>query len=107
MRMACAAILAAGLALPGAAAQVVTEDNFSVHTTADLVALCSAEADEPMAVEAVHFCYGFIVGAVRLQQTTQAASNRTRHFCLPAQMPKRSDAIAAYLGGKYPCGKRT
>jgi len=122
-----ALLLAATLAATPAQAQpqTVTEADFQVNTTGQLVSLCSADPAGAMGTAALNFCHGFIVGGVRLQQTHQQASRRHRLFCLPEPPPNREQAIAdfvtwakadparlamkpfdsmfAYLGGRFPC----
>jgi hypothetical protein len=110
-------------------AHAVTEDNFQINTTGDLVALCSASPNDPLGTAALNFCHGFVVGAVRLQQVHHHASPRRQMFCLPEPTPNREQAIAefvtwakadaarlamrpfdsmfTYLGNRYPCkGKK-
>jgi hypothetical protein len=109
-------------------AKAATEQNFGVDTTADLVALCSADSKEPIYTAAVNFCHGFMVGAVRVMQEHNEATRHGRLFCLPSPMPSRAqsienfvrwaqespshlsmrpvDAVYAYLGGNYPCRRK-
>ena len=126
LAQACAAtvlMLATTLVTPPALA--VTEADFQVNTTGQLVALCSADPAAAMGTAALNFCHGFVVGGVRLQQTHQHASRRHRLFCLAEPPPNRDQAIAdfvtwakadparlamkpfdsmfAYLGGRFPC----
>lgn len=106
-------------------ANAVTEDNFQIKTTTDLVALCAADPKEPLGTAALNFCHGFIVGGIQMHQIHQEANKRHRMFCLPDPTPSRDTAIAefvswakadqarlamkpfdsmfAYLGGRYPC----
>lgn len=106
-------------------ANAVTESNFLINNTADLVALCAADPNEPLGTAALNFCHGFIVGGVQMHQIHQAANTRHRLFCLPDPPPSRDQAVAdyvnwakadpkrmsmkafdsmfAYLGGRYPC----
>ncbi len=122
-RIAALVALPVVLSLPAHAA---TEANFAVHTTGDLVALCSADPKEALGTAAVHFCHGFTVGAVSVQQVRGEASKRGRLFCLPEQQTMSRDAAIAefvawaraeparlaakpydslfqFLAGKFPC----
>lgn len=108
------------------AARAVTEQNFLLQTTADLVAICDPPANDPLLQASVGFCQGFAVAAVQVQQQNDAASPpNLRLFCLPEPRPRRTEAIAAfvawaradatrmamnpidatfrYLGERYPC----
>ena len=41
----------------------VTEADFEAKTTQHLLNLCTAPANDPRYREAIHFCYGYLVGA--------------------------------------------
>jgi hypothetical protein len=90
------AAMAYGLALSTANA-VVTQDNFPPKTTADLVALCTAKQQDPLAVAAVNFCQGFAEGAVEIVLSYSAASPQShRPFCLPAPAPSLDQAASDF-----------
>ena len=119
-----AAILClAGLASP---ARAVTQDDFLLRNTADLVNLCSAPTTDPLATAAVNFCEGFGLGVFRVLDESEAAHRRRQIFCMSSsQMPTRTqamiafvqwakasperlsmaptDSIATYLSQQYPC----
>ncbi|MFO1120643.1 MAG: Rap1a/Tai family immunity protein [Rhodospirillales bacterium] len=82
--------------IPGVSSAAVTEDNFLVRNAGDLVALCSTEATDPLAVPAIHFCHGFGLGTVRVLNEIQRA-RRVPQYCLPAPLPTRNDALAAFI----------
>lgn len=118
---------AAVLCLAGLAssARAVTQDDFLLRNTADLVNLCSAASGDPLATAAVNFCEGFGLGVFRVLDETEAAHKRRQIFCMPSQGPTRTqavmafvqwakaspdrlsmpptDAIATYLSQQYPC----
>jgi Ssp1 endopeptidase immunity protein Rap1a len=112
--------------LPTAADATITETDFQLHTTADLVNLCSASPSEPMGTAALNFCHGFAVGVYRVLEEENAAKRIGRLFCTPeAATQSRNEAIAdfvqwakanantmsqppadgitGYLAQKYPC----
>lgn len=121
--LAAAALCAVIAAAPARAA--VSEDNFVLRNTGDLVALCSATQADPLYTAAVNFCQGFTVGAFRVLQEEEAAKRPPHMFCLPDSLPSRteaignivqwvnadptrsalgaSDGIAAYLAQRFPC----
>jgi len=127
-RITLAALMALPLLAAAPAQAAVTEANFGAETTADLVALCSADKMEPMGTAALNFCHGYVVGAVRVAQAGTQASRGAKLFCLPDPTPARDaaigdfvkwaqadakamamrpyDAMFAYLSTKYPCGKK-
>jgi hypothetical protein len=83
--------------LPIYATAAVTEDNFQLRTTADLVELCSAQPSESLGTAALNFCHGFGVGVFRVLQEQQMAE-RSRHlFCMPSPQPTRNEALASLL----------
>jgi hypothetical protein len=112
---------------PATGRSAVTEANFQLRNTGDLVALCSATPSEPMGTAALNFCEGFGVGVVRVLQEEDAAEPTHRPmFCLPGlsrdqavaafvqwansdparlAMPA-TDGIAAYLAAQYPCARK-
>jgi hypothetical protein len=82
----------------GARAAPVTQDDFQVRTTANLVALCGADQTDPLYTAARNFCEGFAVGTYRLIAIQEAASvSRRKLFCLPANSPTRNQAVADFV----------
>jgi hypothetical protein len=55
-------LLGAALAAPGVAG-AVTDGDFEVKTTRNLLNLCTVSAEDSRYKEALHFCHGFLVGA--------------------------------------------
>jgi len=90
-----AALLGALFVAPGLARAAVTEDNFDLKTTADLVALCTADPAEPMGTAALNFCHGFGVGSYRVLMDVQTA-RKLPSFCMPVPAPTRTDTITAF-----------
>jgi Rap1a immunity proteins len=82
----------------GARAAPVKQDDFQVPTTANLIALCSADPTDPLYTAARNFCEGFVVGTYRMITIEEAASvSRRKSFCLPANGPTRNQAIADFV----------
>ena len=95
--LAAAAATALCAAAPAGAAPL-TEDQFLVRTTADLVALCAADKADPLYTAAQNFCHGFAVGTYRAIAAVDAGTRSKRKmFCEPAKPPSRNEAIAAYV----------
>jgi hypothetical protein len=90
------ATLAGGGAWASGAQAAVTEDQFQMRSTGDLVALCSAEKADPYMTAAANFCHGFAVGVFQTLTAEQAA-RRNRQFCVTEPMPTRNEAIASYV----------
>ena len=103
----------------------VTESQFPPNTVRDLIAICSADKNDPMMTAAVNFCHGFAVGAVIVEEAHEAQRGARKLFCLPNPPPPRGselstfigwaneqptrldmpaiDGMFIYLAGKYPC----
>jgi hypothetical protein len=73
-----AAVFAATFAVSAVAATPVTQQNFLVATTADLVALCNADASDQLYPPARTFCAGFTVRAYRVTAGAEAESPSNR-----------------------------
>ena len=92
----------AGLALTAATsapAAQVTQDNFLLKTTNDLVALCGASQNDPLYTAAVNFCHGFAVGTYRMLEIEEAASvNKRKQICIGEDPTvTRNSAIAGFV----------
>lgn len=79
------------------AAQAATEANFTASTTGDLVELCDAKPDSPLASAAINFCLGFAQGAVSVEMQHDAGSRSMKLFCLPAPLPSRLDTMSGFV----------
>ena len=92
--MIAAGLIAAGSA-PGAP---VTQDDFLLATTANLVSLCAAVRTDALYTQSQNFCHGFIVGTYRVVAVEETDS-RTRHrlFCLPDNAPSRAETVDAFV----------
>lgn len=84
------------LAGPAPAAAIDAEV-FRLRSGADVVALCSAPATDPLYSAAVHMCHGFGAG------TYQTIVAMTRHeklppiVCAPDPPPSRNDTVGRFL----------
>ena len=80
------------------AGAVVTQDGVPPRTTADLVALCTPQSDDPQAGAAIAYCYGFAEGAVDIVMSYSAAGPQShRPFCLPSPAPKLSQVVGDFV----------
>jgi hypothetical protein len=80
-----------------AARAEVTEENFLIDTTKDLVALCSVDASDPNAIAAIHMCHGYVMGLVHFHILVGRALEGSV-FCLDeAQRPTRDEAITTMV----------
>ena len=90
-----AGLFGLGLCLAGPAG-AVTEDQFRLHNTGDLAALCSAPTTDPLYTAAINFCYGFGAGAYSVFGAAQQAYPKGGLFCPPKDIT-RNDAVAAFV----------
>jgi len=93
-----AAIGIALTAASGAQAAPVTQDNFMLKTTGDLVALCGADQSDPMYTAAISYCHGFAVGTYRMLEIEEAASrNKNKTLCVQQSALSRAEAINKFV----------
>ncbi len=81
------------LALAGA----VSEKDFSVETTENLINLCAAAPDDPLYQWAISFCHGYLVGAYAYYQAESAGPNGIKLVCLPDPPPSRNEGIKMFI----------
>ncbi len=82
--------------VPGFAA-AVTKQDFEVKTTANLLNLLTASADDPLRREAIHFGVGYVVGAYHYYVAENSGPEGDRLVCLPDPAPSRDAAIAMFV----------
>ena len=88
---------AAVLALAaGAASAQVTEKNFVLRTTSDLVALCGVTQNDPNAIAAIHFCEGYLLGLDHFAEVTGRPFRGTL-YCPPEGLNMSRDEVVARL----------
>src|SRR5262249_49643964 len=81
-----------GCLVPGLAGAAVTEDDFVLATTQNLVNLCSVSRDDPRAKEAIQMCEGYMLGAYHFYLATNTGKGDRgdmRLVCLPSPTPTR------------------
>jgi hypothetical protein len=88
--------LAVLLALP-ALAGAVTEKDFEVKTTQNLLDLCTASPKDPLYNQAVNFCQGYLVGAYAYYAAAAAGPDGAKLVCFPEKAPSRNEAIAMFV----------
>ena len=82
----------------------VTEENFRIDTTKDLVALCSVDASDPNAVAAIHMCHGYVTGLVHFHILIDRALEGEVYCLDEAERPSRDETIAMLVtwSGSHP-----
>jgi len=84
---------------PGIAAAAVTDEDFEVKTTRNLLNLCTVSADDPRAKEAIQMCQGYLVGAYQYYLATESgpAKDSMRLVCITDPAPTRNQAVAMFV----------
>jgi hypothetical protein len=91
------AFLAASLfLLPGLAA-AVTEEDFFVDTTENLINLCSVSPKDPLYQQAINFCHGYVVGAYDYYLASEKGPKGKKWVCMPDPPPSRNKAIERFV----------
>ena len=62
--------------VPGLAGAAVTDEDFVLTTTQNLVNLCSVSADDPRAKEAIQMCEGYMLGAYHFYVATNSGKRQ-------------------------------
>jgi len=91
------AVLVVPCAAQDAAKKRVTRDDFLVKTTQQLLNLCTACQDDPHYKEAIHFCYGYLIGAYHYYVAANAGPDGKKLVCPPDPPPTRTEAIKMFI----------
>lgn len=75
---------------------MVSEEDFKVATTRNLVNLCSAGADDPKQKEAVHFCHGYLTGAYDFYSSFYSGPEYKPLVCFSNPPPSRNMMIKMF-----------
>ena len=90
-------IMMLGILLPGLASAAVTEEDFVVKTTRNLVNLCTASPQDPRYEEAINFCQGYMVGAYHYSIAEHSKDPKNLFVCLPEPKPTRNEVVALFV----------
>ncbi len=74
----------------------IDADTFKLVTVGNLMRLCSAPSDDPMAKEATEFCLGVVVGAYGVYHELVRGGRTARIVC-PPEGVTRVDGAAAFV----------
>jgi Rap1a immunity proteins len=91
------ALLIAFMLSPGIAMAAVTDEDFEVKTTRNLLNLCAVSADDPRAKEAIQMCQGYLVGAYAYYAAENSGKDSMRLVCMPNPVPSRNEAVAMFV----------
>ena len=83
--------------LPPVIAHAVSEKDFEVQTTENILNLCAASPADPLYHQAINFCHGYLVGAYHYYEAVSSGPKGIRFVCPPDPMPSRNDTIDAFI----------
>ena len=89
-------LLTISLLIPGIVG-AVSEEDFVVDTTENLLNLCTASPDDPLYHQAINFCHGFLVGAYHYHVAESNGPKGVKLVCLPEQPPSRNEAVDMFV----------
>ncbi len=75
----------------------LTEEDFKVKTTRELINLCTASAEDPHMREAISFCHGYLVGAYAYYAAENSGPDPEPLVCPPSPVPSRNEAIKDFI----------
>jgi hypothetical protein len=75
----------------------VTEADFEVKTTQNLLNLCTAGPNDPNYREAIHFCEGYVVGAYQYYLSETGDNTSEALVCLPTPSPSRNEVLRMFI----------
>jgi len=71
--------------------------DFRVETTQSLIDLCSATPEDPLYERAIHFCHGYLVGAVHYYAAWSSAFENEKLVCFPEPPMPRTEAVQMFV----------
>jgi hypothetical protein len=89
------AVLTASAVLATSVVQAAPPDYYKAHTTAELVAVCSAPTSQADYATAIAFCHGVLAGAYGFYVSATPVAER--FFCAPDPAPKRSQVANGFV----------
>ncbi len=95
MRYAQLALIAGVLLFPGLAG-AVDSTRFTLKSTEDLYQVCSTPSDDPLRIQAINFCEGFLLGVVAYHDAVTDREHLKRLICYPSTAT-REQGIAAFI----------
>ena len=78
-------------------AGAVSEKDFEVETTENLINLCTTPVDDPLHNHAINFCHGYLAGAYHYYEAISSGPKGIQLVCLSDPSPSRNDAIAMFI----------
>jgi hypothetical protein len=79
--------------LPPVIAHAVSEKDFEVQSTENIVNLCTVSPDDPLYHQAINFGHGHLVGAFHYYEATSMGPAGVKLVCSPDPRPSRNTTI--------------
>jgi hypothetical protein len=89
--------LAATILVPALVGAAVTEADFEVKTTQNLLNLCTVSPNDPRYREALHFCHGYLVGAYHYHLAETDGEGGKLLVCPPTPPPSRNETFQMFI----------
>ena len=80
-----------------AAAGAVSEEDFILDTTDDLVTICTVPDGDPLQEEALSFCMGYLVGAYHYHVVENSGPDGNLMVCPPDPRPPRAKVLKMFM----------
>ncbi len=78
-------------------AGAVSEQDFEVQTTENMIILCTASADDPLYHHAINFCHGYLVGAFHYYEVVSSGPAGVQLVCAPDPQPSRNTTVDMFI----------
>ena len=78
-------------------AGAVSEKDFEVETTENLINLCTTPVDDPLHNHAINFCHGYLAGAYHYYEAISSGPKGIQLVCLSDPSPSRNDTIIMFI----------
>jgi hypothetical protein len=75
----------------------VSEEDFKVKTTQNLVNLLTVSADDPLYHQAIHFSQGYMLGAYHYYEASVSGPKGVKLVCPPPSPPCRNEVIKMFI----------
>ena len=82
--------------VPGLAG-AVSEKDFEVQTTQNIINLCTVAPDDPLYQQAINFCHGYLEGAYHYYEAVSSGPKGIKFVCPPDPRPSRNEAIGMFI----------
>ena len=90
-------LFAALLLLPSLALAGAEPEDFKVTTTQELIDLCSTAPGDPLYAEAIHFCHGYLIGAIHYYAASTTGPGSKSLVCFPEPRVSRTEGVKMFV----------